>query len=887
MSLFHSLSRGVRVLWRRGAADRDLADEMLHFVDEATREHMAGGLAPDAARRAARLDAGTFSAVREEVRAAGWEHTIGTVLADLRYAVRRLRRDRGFTVVTVTTLALGIGATTVMFTLINSVLLKPYPYPKSERLVSLIEQTDFSTQYGNQWAFAYPNFVDCARETRAVTVAAWRVGGGVVSAPGDAEYVTRMQVSWNYFDLLGIRIDEGRGFLAEDDRQGAHPVALVTDAFWQRHAATRALAGAPVLFEGRSYDVIGVVTGADRFPGTPELFTLLGQDPAPNLQNRDAHPRIQVWGRLRDGASLAQAQTELAVIGRQLAAAYPKSNAGRTFVAQQLRPDVGDVGSTLWLLLAAVGLVLVIACANIASLLLARAVSRDRELAMRAALGAGRARLVRQCLTESAALGLVGGMAGVALAAFGVQPFVALWPGTLPRATEIQLDWRVLLFAVAVSLASGVLFGLAPALRARGTSLEHVLRAAGRTAGSASRRVHAAFVVCEVALAIVLLVCAGLLGRTLVRLSSLDPGMNVHNVIVARAALSPSAKSSPARMRAAWADTLDRIRRVPGVEQASLVDTVPMRQGNNQLGFWTTAALPPPTQRPLALATTVTPEYLGAAGMHLRYGRFFDERDRMGTRLVIVVDDVLAQTAFGTANAVGRSLWVPDIGEGPLEIVGVVGHVRHWGLGSDDDASVRAQLYYPFAQLPDRFVGRWSELFSIVVRTGVPPSSLIDALRRALREGSGDQVMYGVRTLEELAAATIARQRFLLVLFGIFAAVALLLACIGVYGVLAYLTSRRTAEIGVRVALGASARDVMLLVLGQSAGMIAGGIVAGAIIAMMAARVLQRLVDGVHGIEPATFVTMIALLAAAALTASWVPAWRAARIDPAITLRTE
>ena len=363
--------------------------------------------------------------------------------------------------------------------------------------------------------------------------------------------------------------------------------------------------------------------------------------------------------------TLAEAQAELAVIGRHLADQYPKSNAGRSFLAEPLRPNAGDVGATLWLLLGAVSLVLLIACANIASLLLARAVSRERELAMRVALGAGRSRLVRQSLTESAVLGLSGGALGVGLAALSIRPFILFWPGSLPRSTEVQIDWHVLLFAIAVSLLSGLLFGLAPALRVPSRELEQSLRAGARTVAGSSRRLHGAFVDSEIALAVVLLVSAGMLGRTLLRLSSLDPGVDIRNVLVTRMALSPATLANPGRTRAAWQDVLDRVRRVPGVQAVAMVDTVPMRQGNNQLGYWATAALPPRDRLPLALATSVTPDYLKVMGIPLRQGRFFDEQDRMGSEPVVVIDDVLAQHAFEGQQPVGKRLWIPDMSGGP------------------------------------------------------------------------------------------------------------------------------------------------------------------------------------------------------------------------------
>lgn len=416
----------------------------------------------------------------------------------------------------------------------------------------------------------------------------------------------------------------------------------------------------------------------------------MGQDTAAFMQNREAHP-VGVVARLRPGATLLQAQTELALIGRHLAEQFPKSNKSRTFIVHPLRPNVGNVRSTLWLLLGAVTLVLLIACVNIASLLLARAVSRERELAMRVALGAGRSRLVRQCLTESAVLGISGGVLGLFFAAVGLHPFIALWPGSLPRAEEVQLDGHVLVFALAASLLCGLLFGLAPALRAPARELEQTLRAGAWTVTGSSRRLHSGFVISEIALAVVLLVCAGMLGRALLRLASLDPGVNVHNVLTARMALSPATLQSPARIRAAWDDVLDRARRVPGVQSFAMVDTVPMREGNNPIGYWTTPALPPENQRPLVLANSVSPDYLGVMGIPLRQGRFFDNHDRVGNQAVVVIDDVMAQQAFSGQQPIGKRLWI-GLGTDPVTVVGVVGHVRYWGLAGDDQAQVRPAL---------------------------------------------------------------------------------------------------------------------------------------------------------------------------------------------------
>jgi putative ABC transport system permease protein len=547
------------------------------------------------------------------------------------------------------------------------------------------------------------------------------------------------------------------------------------------------------------------------------------------------------------------------------------------------------------LLLGAVSLVLLIACANVASLLLARAISRERELAMRVALGAGRIRLIRQGLTESAVLGLFGGTLGVLIAALGVRPFVAFWPGTLPRAEEIHIDWRVLAFAVGISLVSGLLFGLAPALRAPTKNVEQILRAGTRSLMGSSRRLHSGFVIAEIALAVVLLVAAGMLGRTMLRLSSLDPGLNVRNVLVTRMALAPGT-IDPGQIRAAWQDVLVRAQRVPGVESAAIVDTVPMREGYNKVAYWPSPSLPPEGEQPLALATSVTPDYLKVMGIPLLKGRFIDEHDRKDSELVVVIDDVLAKKAFGDAEAVGKRLWLPDSGSpfssGPVgpdvvRVVGIVGHVRHWGLAGDDQSQMRAQFYYSFSQVPEPLLRRWSELMSIAVRTTISPMNVLGPLRQEVRGATGDQVLYGVHTMEQLANDSLARQRFLLLLFSVFAGLALLLACIGIYGVLAYLTTQRVPEIGVRMTLGASATEVMWLVLRQSLGMIVSGVVVGTAAALAAGRVLQSLVEGMQPTEMSTFAVTIPVLVLAALLASYLPARRASRIDPMSALRQE
>jgi predicted permease len=885
-------------LWRRKQMEQQLERELRFHLEQHANDLVARGIDPIQARRLARLALGGPEQVKEQCRDARGTRWLDDLFQDVRYAIRMLGNNRGFAAVALVTLALGTGATAVMFTVVNGVLLKPLPYHEPHRLVALQEKTESVNQFGNLWAFAYPNFLDCRHDSQSLAVAAWRYSGGIISASGEAEYVDAVETSSELFSVLGVSLLKGRAFLPEEDRLGAAPVVIISYELWQhRFAGNPAAVGAPLVFDGTARTIVGITPPGFRVnENQMDVFTPLGQNPSPNLQRRDRHPGIAVLARLHSGVTLSQAQTELAVIGHRLAQQYPQSNAARSFVADPLRPDVGDVGSTLWLLLGAVSLVLLIACVNVASLLLARAVSRERELAMRVALGAGRGRLVRQCLAESAVLALAGGALGILLAQLGLRPFVMLWPGSLPRVEEVHLDWRVILFAIATSLVCGVLFGLAPALRAPSRDVDHTLRTGGRTVAGSSRRLHGAFVVSEVALAVVLLVSAGMLGRTLLQLSALNPGLNFHNVLISRLALSPATVSNVARIRPAWKDVLDRARHVPGVQSAAIVDTVPLREGNNQVAFWITPWVASPDQAPIALATSVTPDYLDVMGIPLLKGRFFDDHDRVGNELVVVIDDVLAKQAFGANDPIGQRLWIPDVsspfssgGEGsdPVRVVGVVGHVRHWGLAGDDQAQVRAQFYYSFAQVPDTLLARWSELMSIAVRTNTAPLSIVQSLRQELRGASNDQALYGVETMEGLVSASLARQRFLLSLFAVFAGLALLLACIGIYGVLAYLTGQRVPEIGVRIALGARPIDVMWMVLRQGLGMILAGIAAGIFAAFAAGRVLQHLVEGMRPAAISTFAVTIPLLIAAALFASFVPARRASRVDPMTALRQE
>jgi predicted permease len=865
--------------------EAQLEKELSFHLEQHTAQLVAQGHAPEEARRQARLALGGPEQVKEKCRDARGTRWLEDLLQDGRYALRTFRQRPGFAIVALLVLALGIGATTVMFTVINSVLLRPLAYPDPERLVTLRGHTQ---QFGEFWGFSNPDFQDAKRESRTLALAAWTYGGGTISEPGEPEYVFGRAVSAELFSTLGVSPVQGRTFRPDEDRPGAAPVVIISYGLWQRDFGGEPSAiGKSLVLEGKSYAVIGVAPARFQLDGVPDIFTPLEQTTDPRMQNRRAH-FLHVIARLQPGATLAEGQAELALMARHLAEEYPTSNAGLSMLAYPLQKElVGDVGSTLWLLLCAVGLVLLIACVNIASLLLARAVSREREMAMRVALGARRGRLARQCLTESALLGIGGGALGIVLAGLTLHPFVAFWPGSLPRADEVHLDWRVLVFTTGASVLSGLLFGLAPMLRIPVRSVEQALRAGARTIAGSSRRLHSGFVISEIALAVVLLVSAGMLGHTLLALSSLDPGLNVHNVMAAHFALSPNSVETPEHIRAAWKDVVDRARRVPGVESVALADIIPMREGENSLDYWKASTPPPPNQVSFALASCVTPDYLQVMGISLREGRFFNEDDRIGSQPVVVIDENLALHAFGSKRVVGKQIWIPAMGTGPFQIVGVVGHVRHWGLASDDHSRVRDQMYYPFAQVPDHLLHFFSSFMSVAVRTRISPLDVVQPLRHELRGAAGDQALYDVRTMEQLVSASLARQRFLLLLFGIFAGLALLLACIGIYGVLAYLTSQRLPEIGVRMTLGATAQDVIRLILGQSLVMIFVGVGVGTVAALAAGRILNRLIEGMRPADVPTFAITILVLVIAAVLASFVPARRASRIDPVIALRQQ
>jgi predicted permease len=807
-------------------------------------------------------------------------------LQDVRYAWRGLRKRPGFALVAILILALGTGATTIMFTVIDNVLLKPLAYPDSDSLVTVHIRGE---KFGDVWGFSYLDFLDCRHESRSFEgVAAWTYSGATVSSPGEPQYVAGRRISADLFPVLQLPLLKGRSFEASEDELGAAPVAIISARLWQqRYSSDPNAIGRPIVYDGAAYTIVGVAPPGFQLDGDADVFTPLGQNNDLRMQWRGAR-FLHVVARLRHGVTLERAQSELAVLSQRLAKEYPADDGGTTLVPHVLQSElVRDVRPTLWLLLGAVGVVLLIGCVNVASLFLTRVISRQHEFGLRLALGAQRGRLVRQCLTESGALGICSGVFGLLLAIVGTRPFIRVWPDGLPRASEIHTDWRVLVFAITTSILTGLIFGLIPALRTNGSTIEQTLRSQSRTIAGTARRPLSGFVVCQIALALVLLTVAGILGRTLLRLSSLNPGIDIHNVLTAHVAVSPAALADPAYSRADWQQLLDDVKRVPAVKSAALTDIVPMREGENVLGYSATAAIPSPNELPQALASAVSPDYMTVMRLPLISGRFFSENDNLSTNQVVVIDEKLARHTFGDRDPVGKLLWIPAMGRRPVQVVGVVGHVRNWGLAGDDISRIQDQVYYPLAQVPDKLVRFFSSIISIVVRTDVPPLSMVQALQKQVRGASGDQTFYEIQTMEQLVRVSLVQQRFLLVLFGIFSGLALLLACVGIYSVVAYLTNQRVPEFGVRIAVGANSSDILRLVLRESLTMITAGIAVGVLSSIGTERVLQRLVPVAQAPLVSTFALVLPVLIAVALFASYIPARRAAKVDPMVALRYE
>jgi len=819
---------------------------------------------------------------------------MATLIQDIRYAIRMLVKNPGFAIVAVLTLTLGIGANTALFSVVNGVLLNPLPYPQPDQLVTLHEsKPNFETG-----AIPYLNFVDWQNENHTFSSMAISRGYAFsLTGMGEAERLQGDWVSASFFQTLGVKPILGRDFTPEDDQFGAGPVVLISEGLWNRKfgAAPDAL-GRNITLDGKGYIIVGVMPASLSLRVSSfqfgDVYAPIRQWNNPALRNRMAALGLHGIGRMKPGITVEKANADLQGIAANLAAAYPDANRGTSANVLPMKQSmVGRVRPFLLVLLGAVGFVLLIACVNVANLLLARSTGRAREFAIRAALGAGRGQVIRQLLTESTLLAVAGGTLGILLAAWGTQAALGLLPTALPRAREIGLDARVLIFTAAISLLAGILFGLVPALQTSKANLHDTLKEGGRGTSSARHRVHAAFVVVEMAMALVLLVGAGLMIRTLARLWSVDPGFDGKNVLTFGLGLPPSMmKASPAAVRAYLRQFDTRLESTPGVQAVSLSwGAFPMFSEDN-LTFWMEGQPKPQSQSEMnwTLDYIVEPGYLTAMGIPLQRGRFFTAQDDERSPFVVVVDDVFAGKFFPNQNPVGKHLNL-NFYEGKPEIIGVVRHVKQWGLDSDDANTLRAQLYIPFRQMNDNVMPSVSGGVDVVVRSAGAPLGMVDSVRRTLREMNAEQVAYNFETMDEIISNSLAARRFSMILLVAFAALALLLASVGIYGVISYLVGQRTHEIGIRMALGAQQRDVLRMVLGQGMKMALSGVSIGLLASLGLTRFLTQysLLFGVSATDPLTIFSVAFLLTLVALAASFIPARRAVKVDPMLALRYE
>lgn len=822
-----------------------------------------------------------------------------SLLHDLQYAVRQMIKSPGFATIAVLTLAIGIGANTTIFSVVNGVLLNPLPYPESNRLVTLFHnKPNFS-----KGSISYLNFLDWQRDNRCFeAMAAYRNAGGfTLTGAGEPENVRGEMVSAGFFELLGVTPVAGRTFAADEDRLGANPTVMISEGLWKRKFASNPhIIGQAITLDGVPRTIIGIVPSSfqlDQWNFHPaEAYTPVGEWREPQFRNRNAAWGMDALAKLKPGVTLSEAAQDMERVNRGLDAAYPDVDSGiKTTIVPLKEQIVGDVQPVLLVLMGAVLFVLLIACVNVANLQLARSTARQREFAVRVALGARQSRLIRQMLTESLALAGLGGILGTVLAYWGAKATVAAIPDMLPRAQNVAIDGRVLLFTLLVSVIAGVVFGLAPALRTSRTDVNAILNQSGRSLVGSQHRAQAIFVTIEMALALVLLIGAGLMIRTLVHLWNVNPGFDAHNVLTF--SVTPSASLSqqpPEAVRAAYRQMSAAIRSVPGVEEVSFDWGARPMLGDWEEGFWIEGEphAAHEADLPLSLRYGVEPDFLKLMQIPLLRGRFFTDADNEHSARVVVIDESFAKRYFPGQDPIGKHLhFVQESSGGPRtdEIIGVVGHIKQFGLEPDKANNVEIEYYEPLQQVPDTMMRRMGEGMGafIRVRDGMSAESVFPSIRRSLTQLDSQMVVDGLHPMERLVAESIAAQRFAMILFSIFAGGALLLASIGIYGVLSYIVGQRTREVGIRMALGAQKGDVVRAVLRDGAAMILPGVGIGIMVALGMSRLMSSILFGVTPNDVVTFASVPLVLCLVALLACYVPARRAARLDPMQALRAD
>jgi putative ABC transport system permease protein len=799
---------------------------------------------------------------------------------DIHYALRRLFKEPGFTIVAIATLALGIGANSAIFTVVNGVLLKPLPYPESGRLVGVYHMVD-----GHRAVMSGPNFTDVMKSAGTLeNAAAIQTGRAILTGEGEPTRLPVALVSASLFNVLRVRPEVGRTFAANENTPGATNVVIISHALWQqRFGGDRGVIGRRILLDNVPKAIVGVMPAGFSYPSGREVWMPIEYDENFVSRQRGAW-YLDVIARLKPGVTPQQSAAEVETIGRRLAREYPDENGEIGMSTYPLLESmVGDIRRAVMILLGAVGFVLLIACSNVANLLLARAAVRGSEMAVRAALGASRPRLIKQLLTESVLLSLVGAGGGLLLAVWGVDLLIRLKPHGIPRLDNVHIDGTIVLFTVAIAIGTGILFGLVPAFSAT-RGLSDTLKEGGRGAAGArgGQRVRAVLVVAELALAVMLLAGAGLLLRSFMRLQAVDPGFKVEPALTFDLTLPDTSYKEDATRIAFFDSVMPRLRALPGVKAASAVMALPLSGVDFEISFEIKGRPPvPPAQQPSMQVRVATPDYFPAIGIPLKRGRLFTDSDTTSTPQVVLITESAARRFFPHEDALGKTItlgWGRSSSKHRAggEIVGIVGDVKDTGL----DEPNPPEIYLPLRQWP-------VSSMTVILATAVPPMSLADAVRAAVYSVDGNLPVSNVGTLDAIVARSISQQRFYMLLLTVFASVALVLAAVGVFGVLSYAVSQRTREIGIRMALGAPGRSVLALIVRQALTLVVCGVGIGLVSGLGLSQTMAKMLFGVTPTDPATYAAVAAVLATVALLASYLPARRATRVDPIVALRVE
>jgi putative ABC transport system permease protein len=874
--------------------EAEIVEELAQHLDDVYERSLKAGLTEAAARRAALKELADTELMQKEMRRSqrpaseapvaggGRTNVLADFWNDLRYAIRLQRKNPGFTIVAVIALALGIGANTAIFSVVNTVLLRPLPYKDPERLVMVWEE---ATKAGYpQDTPTAANFIDWRDQNQtfegmaAITDESFNLTGS-----GEPERLEGQRVSTSLFPLLGVEPQVGRVFTAAEDQPGSERVVLLSYGLWQRRfGGDPGIVGKTLQLNGASYTVVGVMPARFQFPTPDDEAWVPIAFTQEDAANRGRH-YLRVVGRIKSGVTLPQAQADMSTIATRLQQQYPQTNTDLGAVITPLHEHlVGDIKPALLILLGAVGLVLLIACANVANLLLARAAVRQKEIAVRIALGARSSRLIRQFLTESVSLSILGGLVGLAIAYVGLIVFKSFIPENVSQARAISIDYKVLGFTLLVSVATGLIFGLAPAIQSVRFNQAETLKEGGRDAatGGSGKRLRSLLVMAEVAISLVLLIGAGLLINSFLRLRNVDPGFRAENLLTMKIVLPDLKYERRVQRSAFYTDLVQRVQSLPGVRSAAVTTNLPLYlQGNSISISIEGRPEPPPGQEPIMVTRIISPGYFDTMGIPLLKGRQLTDQDTDDTPNVVVISETMARRLWPGEDPVGKRIAIGRI-ESPddwIQVVGVVKDVRQFEL----NAEPKPQMYLSHRQFG------FFDARDLVVKTNVDPASMAGAVRKAVWEIDKDQPVSNIRTMETILADSIARQRFSMLLLAIFASVALVLAGVGIYGVMSYSVAQRTHEIGIRMALGAQTSAVLKLAVGYGLKLVLAGIGIGLVAALALTRVMSTLLFGVTATDPTTFTLISLLLIAVAAIASYIPARRATRVNPIIALRYE